>query len=112
MAIDDHGRAREDVFRTITTHETNPTQDAREAALTAAAPGRAKAGSGRVPPEAPGPDRLALRLDDIAATLGVSRRAIERERSAGRLPKPDRTIGRIPLWRVETIHDWLAGGGR
>ena len=57
-------------------------------------------------------DRLALRLDEIAAALGVSRRAIERERSAGRLPKPDRTIGRMPLWRVETIRNWLGGTGR
>ena len=56
--------------------------------------------------------RLALRLEEIATALGVSRRAIERERSAGRLPKPDRVIGRMPLWRVETIRAWMGGAGR
>ena len=56
--------------------------------------------------------RLALRLDEVARALGVSRRAIERERSAGRFPKPDLTIGRMPLWRPETIARWIEGGGR
>ncbi len=56
-------------------------------------------------------DRLALRLDELARALGVSRRAIERERSAGRFPRPDLTIGRMPLWRPETIARWLEGGG-
>jgi hypothetical protein len=68
------------------------------------------AGRGESRGEERSPDRLALRLDEIAAAL--SRRAIERERSAGRLPRPDRTIGRMPLWRVETIRDWLGGGAR
>jgi predicted DNA-binding transcriptional regulator AlpA len=58
-------------------------------------------------------ERLALRLDELAAALGVSRRAVERERSAGRFPRPDLTIGRMPLWRPETIRRWLEeGGGR
>lgn len=67
------------------------------------------------PPEAPRPEaspRLTLRLDDLAAALGVSRRAIERERSAGRFPTPDIVIGRMPLWRPETIRRWVEGGGR
>jgi hypothetical protein len=53
--------------------------------------------------------RLTLRLDELAAALGVSRRAIERERSAGRFSKPDAVIGRMPLWTPETIHQWLGG---
>ena len=57
-------------------------------------------------------DRLALRLDELPAALGVSRRTIERERSAGRFPRPDLTIGRMPLWRPETIRTWVEGGGR
>jgi predicted DNA-binding transcriptional regulator AlpA len=56
--------------------------------------------------------RLALRLDELARAIGVSRRAIERERSAGRFPRPDLTIGRMPLWRPETIRAWIEGGGR
>src|SRR5262249_2866771 len=54
---------------------------------------------------------LAYRLDELADALGVSRRAIERERSAGRVPPPDLHIGKMPLWRVETIRHWLEGGG-
>jgi predicted DNA-binding transcriptional regulator AlpA len=58
------------------------------------------------------PARFALRLDEVAAGLGVSRRALERERSAGRFPQPDRHIGRCPLWSPETIRRWVEGGGR
>lgn len=58
-------------------------------------------------------DRLALRLDELAASLGVSRRTIERERSADRFPRPDLHIGKCPLWRPETVRRWIdAGGGR
>jgi hypothetical protein len=57
--------------------------------------------------------RLAYRLDEVAAALGVSRRSIERERSAGRFPPPDLQIGKMPLWRRETLVGWIAqGGGR
>jgi predicted DNA-binding transcriptional regulator AlpA len=51
--------------------------------------------------------RLAYRLDELADSLGMSRRAIERERSAGRFPAPDLRFGKAPLWRPETIRDWL-----
>ena len=56
--------------------------------------------------------RMTLRLDELAHTLGVSRRTIERERSAGRFPKPDVQVGRMPLWRPETILAWIERGGR
>ncbi|MFO0957428.1 MAG: helix-turn-helix domain-containing protein [Isosphaeraceae bacterium] len=56
-------------------------------------------------------DRLAYRLDELANALGISRRTLERERSAGRLPRPDLQIGRMPLWRPETIRRWIEGGG-
>lgn len=55
--------------------------------------------------------RLTYRLGELAKALGVSRRTIERERSAGRLPKPDLHIGKAPLWRPETIQRWIAEGG-
>lgn len=63
------------------------------------------------PSARPAVDRLAYRLDEVATALGVSRRAIERERAAGRFPRPDLSIGRMPLWRVETVRDYLARGG-
>jgi hypothetical protein len=53
---------------------------------------------------------LALRLDELAHALGVSRRIIERERSAGRFPQADLHIGRCPLWRIETVKSWLERG--
>lgn len=55
--------------------------------------------------------RLAYRLNEVAAVLGISRRTIERERSAGRFPKPDLVIGKTPLWRLATIDAWLERGG-
>jgi predicted DNA-binding transcriptional regulator AlpA len=58
------------------------------------------------------PPRLALRIDEIATAIGVSRRTIERERSAGRFPAPDRMIGRAPLWRPSTLEAWLSDQSR
>ena len=60
----------------------------------------------------PIPERLTWRLSDVAKALGVSRRTIERERSAGRFPPPDLHIGKAPLWRPRTIREWVEGGGR
>ncbi|WP_435009927.1 helix-turn-helix transcriptional regulator [Tundrisphaera lichenicola] len=56
--------------------------------------------------------RLTLRLDELAKAIGVSRRTIERERSAGRFPAPDIKVGKAPLWKPETILKWIDGGGR
>ena len=56
-------------------------------------------------------DRMTLRLDEVAAALGVSRRVVERERSAGRFPRPDLTVGKMPLWRVETVRAYVERGG-
>ena len=54
------------------------------------------------------PPRLAYRLSELAAALGVSKRLLEQARAAGRLPKADLRIGRVSLWKVETIRDWLS----
>ena len=53
-----------------------------------------------------------LSIDDLAAILSCSRRLVERMRSAGRLPKPDIKIGKMPRWKPETIRRWIAEGGR
>jgi predicted DNA-binding transcriptional regulator AlpA len=79
------------------------------AKLVAILPG-VKAAIERKPPV----DRMAFRLDEVADSIGMSRRAIERERSAGRFPLPDLHIGKAPLWRPQTISTWLDSqkGGR
>jgi hypothetical protein len=60
----------------------------------------------------PSVDRMALRFDEVAASLGVSRRLLERELAAGRFVKPDVYIGRVPLWRVENVRAYLEQGDR
>jgi predicted DNA-binding transcriptional regulator AlpA len=69
------------------------------------------------PPEAAPTDplagKLALRIDKVADALSVSRSSVERLRRIGAFPKPDRVCGRVPLWRISTIENWLAeGNGR
>ena len=59
-----------------------------------------------------GPElRLTYRLDEVAASFGVSRRTIERERAARRFPQPDLRIGKTPLWTRDTLTRWVAEGG-
>jgi predicted DNA-binding transcriptional regulator AlpA len=53
--------------------------------------------------------RLALRLDEVAAALGVSRTLVDRERSAGRFPPPDLHLSKTPLWTPDTLRRWLTG---
>ena len=65
-------------------------------------------------PEAPGSGHIIepmLSIDDLAALLGCSRRLVERMRSAGKIPKPDIKIGKMPRWKPETIRRWIEGGG-
>ena len=53
-----------------------------------------------------------ISLDYLARILSVSRRWLERERSAGRVPKPDFMAGRCPRWKPATIRRWIETGGR
>jgi excisionase family DNA binding protein len=52
-----------------------------------------------------------LSIDDVAEALSCSRRLVERMRSAGKLPKPDLHVGRMPRWSRETIAKWIERGG-
>ena len=56
-------------------------------------------------------DRL-WSIVDIATYLNVSRRGIERLKSACRLPKPTLFVGCLPRWSPELIRGWVAEGGR
>lgn len=53
-----------------------------------------------------------LSIADLARVLNCSRRVVEGLRSAGRLPKPDLKIGKMPRWRPDTVRAWIEKGGR
>jgi excisionase family DNA binding protein len=46
-------------------------------------------------------------IEDWCDLLRCGRRTIERMRSAGRLPRPDLHVGRLPRWRADTAREWL-----
>jgi predicted DNA-binding transcriptional regulator AlpA len=46
----------------------------------------------------------------IATALDISQRTLEREIAAGRFPRPDRRVGRLPRWKPETVRRWIDGG--
>jgi predicted DNA-binding transcriptional regulator AlpA len=52
-------------------------------------------------------DRLLVGWDDITQHTGLSRRLLEREVSAGRMPAPDVRVGRRACWRAATIMQWI-----
>ncbi|WP_373926483.1 helix-turn-helix transcriptional regulator [Paludisphaera borealis] len=53
-----------------------------------------------------------LSITDLAQHLSCSRRVVERLRAAGKLPRPDLHVGKMPRWRVETIRTFIENGGR
>lgn len=62
-------------------------------------------------------DATLVGLSDIAELTGVSRQAIsllkEGARGAGKFPGPiQRVKGNSPLWRWQTVVEWLVGEGR
>jgi predicted DNA-binding transcriptional regulator AlpA len=74
------------------------------------------------PPEDPRPEHKRgptlpaglsplLGINDLAALLSCSRRLIERMRAAGKLPRPDLKVGKMPRWKSETILRWIESGG-
>lgn len=48
-----------------------------------------------------------LSIEDLARVLSISRRSAERYLSAGKLPRPDLRIGKMPRWRPETVRGWI-----
>jgi predicted DNA-binding transcriptional regulator AlpA len=64
-------------------------------------------------PEVPAPGlEPLLSIVDLAAILRCSRRVVERMRSAGKVPRPDLHVGRMPRWKASTIHAWINSGGK
>jgi predicted DNA-binding transcriptional regulator AlpA len=62
-------------------------------------------------PEAATPIEPLLTPADLARILGVSKRMIERMRSASRFPAPI-YIGRLPRWEPSVIREFVAKGGK
>jgi predicted DNA-binding transcriptional regulator AlpA len=57
---------------------------------------------------------MTVRLDELEAALGISRRLVQKEIAAGRFPRPVK-CGRVSLWPVEVLREFLAqqaAGGR
>ena len=48
-----------------------------------------------------------LRPKDVTRRLNISSRTFERLLSAGSFPKPDLRIGRVTLWKPETLTFWI-----
>lgn len=48
----------------------------------------------------------------VAEYLGISPKTISAYKSRGQMPEPDRTYGRTPLWRKDTIDQWRVTVGR
>jgi len=53
-----------------------------------------------------------LGIDDLAVFLSCSRRLVERMRSAGKVPRQDIKIGKMPRWKAATIRAWIERGGK
>jgi hypothetical protein len=50
-------------------------------------------------------------LSDVARSLSVSSRSLQRERLAGRFPSPDIQLRPLEFWAVGTIDAWIMEGG-
>lgn len=46
--------------------------------------------------------------DDVATYLGVATSTVRAYLARHQMPGPDRRIGRMALWRPESIRDWHA----
>ena len=55
--------------------------------------------------------RLAFSITEVARSLGVGRRTVERLISSGQFPKADFYIGRMPRWKPESVRQWIERGG-
>jgi predicted DNA-binding transcriptional regulator AlpA len=44
---------------------------------------------------------------DLAKLLGIKQTSVHRYRVRGDIPQPDEYVGRTPLWKQETIDQWV-----
>ena len=55
--------------------------------------------------------KKVMNLNDVLATLGISKSTLYRLIDTGHFPKPFKLGLRLNAWRVETIETWLATQG-
>ena len=51
---------------------------------------------------------VLLSRRDVADLMGLSVETIKSHRAAGGMPDPDYVVDQKPLWRRETIDQWIA----
>jgi prophage regulatory protein len=52
-------------------------------------------------------NKKVMNLNDVLATLGISKSTLYRLISAGQFPKPFKLSERLNGWRVEVVEAWL-----
>lgn len=52
-------------------------------------------------------DKIALRVNDLTSSLGISRATLYRLIKSKEFPKPVRIAPRTSVWLVEDIEKWL-----
>lgn len=57
------------------------------------------------------PNKKVMNLNDVLATLGISKSTLYRLIGAGHFPKPFKLGVRLNAWRVEAIEQWLMSKG-
>jgi predicted DNA-binding transcriptional regulator AlpA len=75
-----------------------------------AEPSEPMAGARSTRPSLPAGLEPMVTTEDFVALLRCNRRTFERLRSAGKLPRPDIQLGRMPRWRAQTIREWIERG--
>ncbi len=48
-----------------------------------------------------------LDTEAVARVLGIRPESVTRYKARGDLPQPDMMFGRSPVWRAETIREWM-----
>jgi len=51
---------------------------------------------------------VLLSRRDVAELMGLNVETIKYHRAAGQMPQPDYIVDQKPLWRRETIDQWIA----
>jgi predicted DNA-binding transcriptional regulator AlpA len=56
--------------------------------------------------------RTYVTINEVAQLAGVAPSTVRAYLARGRIPPPNARRGKSPVWRVETINEWLASHGK